>query len=362
MTDYRLDIYNTAGVLQRILTDFSSLSYAKRVNSPGVIQFTIPGDHALLSTIADKWQIEVWRKTTDTSTWGREITGIYRMLTWGYGEQSYASIFCNGLMSILDWRIVGYRAGIANRSKFTGVASETVCNTLVKYNATTSATTADGRIRDGHIDGLTVEADGEEGEGIDWFCAYDNLLESLQDICKLGHGDFDVVKTSSTAWEYRWYKEQLGTDKTASVIFSIERGNMANPVYRDNRTQERTAAIVGGQGEDIARTVSIVTGANYHVDTNNIEMFVNATDVETSAGLTTRGTAKLKEKQAVKEFTFDVLQVPSCMYGTHYVLGDLITAINPYNNASYSMKIEAILVNLDQDGAENITIEMSEPL
>jgi len=61
----------------------------------------------------------------------------------------------------------------------------------------------------GAIGGLTVEADGTDGTTIDWFCAWDNLLENLQKCAKVGGGDFDVVKTSSTAWQYRFYTGNL---------------------------------------------------------------------------------------------------------------------------------------------------------
>lgn len=361
MTEYRLDIYDTAGVLQYILTDFTNLSFVKRVNSPGVVQFSVAGNHSLLSNLADKWQTEIWRKPED-GTWTREITGLYRMLTWVYGDIPKASIFCNGLMSMLDWRIVAWYAGYADRSKFTSAKAETIANTLVSYNACANATVANGRKREGHIDGLTVEADGAAGNTLDWFCAYDNLLETLQSIAKVGGGDFDVVKTSSTAWQWRWYEGQLGTDRSASVVFALERGNMSNPVYMDNRTQERTAAIVGGLGEGADRAITTRTGTNYHVDNNNIEVFVNATDIDTTAGLETRGDESLAETEAVKTFNFDILQTPACEYGTHYFLGDKVKAVNPYNGTAYTVKIQSVSISLQEDGGESISVEMSEPL
>jgi len=359
--DYRLDVYDTSGVLKYVLTDFTALSFMRQVNTPGVIQFSVRGDHPLLSTLADKWQVEVWRKP-DGGAWTREITGLYRMLTWAYGEKPTAQVFCNGLMSMLSWRIVNWTAGYTNRSKFVGVKAETIANTLVKYNAAASATIANGRIREGAIAGLTVETDGAEGNTQDWFCSYDNLLESLQDLCKVGGGDMDLVKTSATAWQWRWYTGQLGTDRTATLTFALDRGNMANPIYQDNRTQEATVATVGGKGEGADRAVAIRTGTNYNVNTNNIEVFVNATDIDTTAGLNIRGDVKLAEAEAVKQFNFDVLQIPSSAYGVHYFLGDKITAINPYSGASYTMKVQSVTVSLGEDGAESIAVEMSEPL
>ena len=358
MTSYRLDVYDTSGNRQAVITDFTHLSYSKIVNNPGMIQFGLSGEHELLSDIQDKWQIEVWRKP-DNGDWARETTGLFRWLEWKNSDRSSAKIIANGLMSMLDWRIIAWTAGYIDRSKFTSTPAETIANTLVKYNATSDATVANGREREGAISGLSVETNGAEGNTIDWFCAYDSLLATLQDLTKIGGGDFDLVKTSSTTYQWRWYTGQLGTDKTSDVTFSLKRGNMANPTYIENRTLEKSVAIVGGQGEGVDREIQIVPGSNYNVTDNNIEMFVGATDVETTSGLITRGNQKLYETQPIELFDFDVLQTPSSQYGTHYQLGDLVTAINPYTLDLYTMKIYSVSVGVKSNGEETINVEMT---
>lgn len=360
IANYRLDVYDTDGVLQAALTDFQWLSYTKRVNHPGVIQFGLNGDHALLSTLADKWQVEVWRKPAGGS-WGREITGLFRMLTYTYSESANVSVFCQGLMSILDWRIVAYTAGYTDRSSFSSAKAETVANTLVKYNAE-AAITMTGRERNGSITGLSVETDGAEGNTIDWNCAWDNLLETLQKLAMIGGGDFDLVKTSSTTWQWRWYTGQLGTDRSSSVTFALNYGNMANPVYIANHTAEKTVAIVGGPGEREARSIVVRTGTDYVETDHDFEMFVSASDLATTAALNSRGDQKLAQVEATKEFRFTALQTDACKYGTHYVLGDLVTAVNPFVSTTYVVKVDAVMVTLKNNGDEMIDIEMSEPL
>jgi hypothetical protein len=343
-----------------VLTDFDYLAYTRRVNNPGIVQFGIRGDHPILSNIADNWQVEVWRKPEDED-WTREIVGLYRKLTWSFGEQSNAVITCNGLLSMLNSRIVAWYTATNNRSKYTTEKAETIGNLIVKYNCTADATVANGRLREGAISGLTVEPDGGEGNSIDFYCAYANVLEALKKLSLVGGGDFDLVKTSSTTWQYRWYTGQLGTDRTASIIFALNFGNMSNPVYEDDRMNEITAAIVAGQGELSDRALVIRTGTNYHAVTNNIETFVAATDITTIAGLNSRGDEKLLELEARKSFRFDVLQTPSGMYGKHYTLGDLVVAINPFTNVELTQKISAISVSINQAGEESISIETETP-
>lgn len=364
-TDYRLDFYDTAGAMQATLAGsaaadangekagFTGLSYTKKVNHPGFLIFTLRGDHELLASLADKWQVEVWRKP-EGEVWARDFVGAYRQPEWSHSGKPNFIGYCPGLMSIIGWRHVLWYAGTADRSAFTTEKAETIMNTLVSYNACAAATVANGRLREGAITGLTVEADGAAGNTVDWFCSYDNLLESIQKLAVIAGGDFDVVKTSSTAWQWRFYTGQLGTDRSASVSFSMERGNMTEVKYRISRLDERTVVAVGGQGEQSDREVVIVTGTNYNVTTNNIEAFLNATDVSSTAGLTDRGDGYLAKVEAREEFTFEGIQTPLTRYGVNYFLGDLVDAVNPINNVSYTAKVNQVIVSFDNQNKEKI--------
>ena len=264
MINHRLDIYDTAGVLQYRTDDFLKLGCVKRVNYPGLVTVELSGESAIPSNIADKWQIEVWRQP-EGQTWAKEITGIYRKGDWEQPVISRAVLTAKGLLSMLGWRIVAYPAGTTDRSKFINTAAETIANTLVKYNATASGTLLDGRKRVATIAGLSVEADGADGNLEDWYCAWDNLLVTLQELALIGGGDFDLVKLTPTTWEYRWYLGQLGTDRSASVFFSMGIGNMAIPKYGIDGMNAASVAIVGGKGEGINRMVEVVNGGDYNV-------------------------------------------------------------------------------------------------
>jgi hypothetical protein len=372
-TTYRLDLYNAAGALQAQLTGsahaaasgqksgYTNLAYIRRVNAPGMVYVTLRGDHELLAEIANNWQIEVWRKP-ESGTWRREITGIVDLeQAWLYTDKSVFSAQCAGLMSLLGQRHVLYKAGITNRSQFTGVAAETIMKTLVDYNAGPSATTGNDRLVNGSITGLTVQADGAGGNSLTWYCAYANLLETLQGIAKISGGDFDLVKTSPTAWQFRWYAGQLGTDRTASLTFALSMGNMASPSYRETG-DVATVAVVGGQGEGLDRVTQVVYGANYHATANHKETFVNATDVGfgDTTGLAKRGDQKLRELEAQQQFRFEVTQEPT-KYPDDYDLGDLVKGINPFKGTSHTLKVAVVRVKMDAEQGEIVTPEFSTP-
>lgn len=364
MTEYKMRFLNTTGTLVAEITDYRELSYHKQVNDPGRAAFVVDGDHAVIDLIANNYQVEVWRRMPRYDVdWYRDFSGLLRGQTrWTTGSGiGYYRGEVLGDMTMLGWRIVAYPAGTKDRSEFTSEAAETVMKTLVEYNATGTATTANGRDRAGSISGITVEADVAAGNSIDWFCARKNLLTELQQIARVGGGDFDLYKTgTASTWDFRWYTGQRGSDLSSTVIFSLERGNMNGPRYTYDRTRERTVAIAAGQGQGEARTVEVRTGDDYNVTSNNIEMLVDAKRFSTTAGIQDEGDRKLDETKARQELTFDIMQTPASLYGKHYcingVLGDLVTA--RYNSISMTQKIVAVTVGLIKTGGERVDVQM----
>lgn len=369
---YSLQIYNRAGVRQGLLTGstqtvdsggFRVLSYRKEVNAPGFLTFVIDSDHPLLELIETDWQVEVWRwddalgvdKYCDFRAFYRDDES-----SADADSHSTTTVYCIGQMDLLARAIVNYKAGTANRNEFVSDPAETIAKTLVTRNATASGTTGDGRIRNVDAWGafVSVQADAASGNTIDYNCAYTNLLEALQDVARVGGGDFDLVKTAAQAWNFRWYAGQLGTDRSASVIFSQARGNMGNPTLAHNRLNESTVAIVGGQGEESARTIVTRTGANYDATYNSRELFVPATEYTTTDGLNGAGDRRLDEVEARDDLQFEVIQTPATLYGLHYNLGDLVTG--SYRSTSQTKKIAAVVVAFQDGGeqAEQITVEM----
>jgi len=70
---------------------------------------------------------------------------------------------CPGPMWLLGTRSVGYYANVANRSKYTAVAAETIMKGLVNYNATANATVANGRVREPNLIGISIAAGAAAG-------------------------------------------------------------------------------------------------------------------------------------------------------------------------------------------------------
>lgn len=358
---YQIRTYTPAGVLTNVVTNFRQFAYTKGVNEPGMLSFTLDIHSSMIDDMELDAQVEVWRRDLENGIdWYCDFYGLWR------GEQRSANedgtttytAFVPGQMSLLARPIVAFYAGQDRRSAWTNDPAETVAKDLVKYNATASAVTTEERIRDNTLTGITIEADGGGGNTIDFACAWRNLLSALQEVAQIGGGDFDLVKTGARAWEFRWYDGQLGTDRSATLTFALQFGNMANPVLVRNSMDEKTVAIVGGQGEETARTVVVRTGTNYDAAENDTEVFVDARDLTVTASLNARGDVALDEMQTRNQLTFDVIQIPSARYGVHYNLGDLVTGY--YQGISAIKKIQRVTVSFDNDGKEVIKVELTD--
>ena len=200
---------------------------------------------------------------------------------------------------------------------------------------------------------------------MDWYCSNDNLLATLQALAKIGGGDFALVKSDlhrgeALAWDFRFYDGQLGTDRSATLTFAVGRNNMANPVYALDHADEATVAVVGGRGDGAEREYVTRTGTDYSA-TNDIEIFVNGINSETTGGLNAAGDKRLFEHEAREEFTFDLVQTPSCVYGYHFFLGDLATAVNPFTGTTATVKVNAVTLDLSENGKFTVTGECATP-
>jgi hypothetical protein len=359
-SEFKLIVRDLAGVKRAVITDFFTLAYRKWVNEPGIVDVLLPGDHRLKAMLANNWQVEVHRRNVAMEVdWYADFYGLYRAQKRTQTEQSYFRIRCPGQKIRLNWRWVMWAAGTSNRSQFIGQPVETIMKTLVDYNAGVNATVGNGREREGAITGVSVEADGGGGNSKDWYCAWKPLLRELQKLARIGGGDFDLVRTGGATWEFRWYAGQRGSDLSSSVIFSVQRGNMANPVYQYDRRGEATVAVVGGQNAGASRDITVRTGPDYSA-ANDIEVFVDARNTETEAGREAEGDERLDRLRAREEFGFDVLQTKATFYGKHYceggVVGDLVLARD--DDVEVTQKVVGVTVALDRGGLEKIKVEM----
>jgi len=359
--EFYISVLTAAGVEKRLISDYLTLVYTRSVNTFDYCVFQLPDNHIAMSDLVDKAQIEVYKRNLDYGIdWYCDFVGILRKPQDFATDSDGKTVATFGAMDILGqlaWRTIAWYTGVADRSEFASVKAETIMKNLVKYNAGSLALASNGRIRDAVITGITTEADGARGNTKSWSCApEDNLLEALQNLVAAGAGgDFALVKTAPQTFEFRFYPGQLGTDKTGTVVFSLANGNMTEPHYVVDYTEEKTVAIVGGEGKGADRVVVVRSSAAFNSSTNNIETFVNGSSYKTVTALEAVGDGELYDRQARPSLAFKPLQTKSTAYGVHYFLGDLVSA--EYRGVTTTQKIQRVTISHNEDGAEDVAVE-----
>jgi hypothetical protein len=370
-TRYWLNILNLSGVKVAQLSDnsaaagFQYLVATKKRNDVGILRAIISQEipqAAVFNNLAEGQMLMAELKRSDPDA------GIDTYTEWrGFvrptrreAEGVLLPMQIEGVHenALLDWRFIMWTAGIADRSTFSNVAAESVAKLLVQYNLTSDATTANGRATNGANSGLpvTVETDAGQGNTISVSVTWLRLLPALQRVATLGGGDFSLEYDADThSWEFRWHQGYLGEDRSAEVVFSLDRGNMQKPVLNMTNPWEPTVGVVAGQGQSEDRALVVRTGPN-HVAGFTREAFIDARDLSTTAALEDRGDQRLDEMKSRYTLDFTVRQTDSLKYGRDYFLGDLVAW--RYEGLSGNQQVDSVEIELSDGRTEQITVEL----
>jgi hypothetical protein len=369
MYELHLRHYDRAGVLQRSVLEPLWARYTDQVNDQQPLVFALNADDPQAASMAelDIFEVMLRNKVLGIQAvdggFVRSYVGILRdwdMATNDYGVTAM-EYRCAGENHILSWRSVLYPANVNNRSSFSGAAAETLYKTLAQYNLTIDASTANGRQRDGDLLAgmgydITIAGDGGLGNPISAAFMGANVLSVMQKLAERAGGDFALRWQGGDAWEFDFYVGQLGQDKSSGserVLFSLATDTMRGP--RLKRFGARaTSAAAAGQGEDDQRMIEVVTGPDYAAD-YDFEMFVDARNEKTAAGVNGCGEQKLEETRIREELTFGVLQTSRQFYSPvpvtgrkTYKAGDLVLVDYGGENVR---KVESVTVNWKAPGS-----------
>lgn len=363
--------YNHSGVLQKVLTGWEYVEYTQRVSSPWnhVIRMEMSylDDMAtfIRNTVVRDWIVEIYRSD--------EITGIKQLVYEGLHRtcveqvrQSGTIIFTMygvGYTDLLNRRIVIPPVGQGNLT-FSGVA-ETVLKSFVSSQIVAPTDTA--RI----FPGFSIESDAGQGSVTEYHARYTSLMTVCTDVAGTGGVDFGVIGNGIPAtFKFRvlplWGsdKRQGNTAGNPPMVFDLALHNMDIPIHSLSANDEVNHIYIGGQGQDVARTIiEMSSGAESVSPWNRIEAFVDARQESSASGLTTIGQQYLNKYAVIDTLSFNIIQNDGTRWLRDWVLGDIITA--KYYDLSFSKKLTKITVTLSAGASgssqnEVISVEMEE--
>lgn len=375
--EYDVRLYDPAGSLVNVITDYQALEYSKRVNEAGSWSITLDetNSRAVTSLFELDGTIEVQRSIPGVLDWYLDFTGLFRTVRKVTAADSGLRSFAAsgpGLLDHLNRRSILYPEGSGFASK--RAVAESVMKAYVRENATGIATVPNGRFVNGEVTGLSVQA--STGAGLIWQGDRSGrgLLETLQGISLEASGvEFDIVGTGPGTMEFRTFAPYRGLDRRAPAIsalgtnaagnipcvFSVAFGNLAGAEYSLIRDGERTVFIVLGTGQFGDRKVATATaGAAADSPWNDAEVVINSQN-QTSVGLASEALSAAQRMQKLEEMSFNPIQIFGSLYGREYDWGDYVTVVYDADT-QVDLRILGVTVQYSA-GVETLSFEVAQP-
>ncbi len=368
--DYYVWLTDQEGNNLALFDDWRNLNINKNLNSPDSIKLVLDGNDPRIDLFELDGQIRVYRKNplVDLDAY-IETEGFIR----GWMKQSFENnkkqftVYTRGWEDLLARRVIAYKSGTINVQKED--AAETVMKEYVKENIGSEALASNGRLRDGVISDLSIEADA--GSGVNWSGsrAYKNLLETLIEISNATDLDFRVERTGDASWEFQ--VGEIGTDRSATdidasagtngagnspVVFSENMGTVSEMSYSLRRLQEANVVFALGQGEESLRTVIVKSDDASADDSpyNEREVSRNGSSQQYEYELRAFADKWLEELGPNEEFKFTPRQTKALFYGKHYQVGDTVTA--KFDDIVRHKRIVGADITVTSDQPEAITL------
>ena len=376
VANYQLRLKDDLGNLVALIDDYRTLTFSKIVNEQGSLTLTMNGKDAKVSLFGLDGQLEVWRRDIATGVdWYIEWEGFLRTFSHTYDDDGNYEFTALAVTynHLLKRRIIAYPAGSA-QSLQAGAADDAM-KQIVRENLGSLATVLNGRFAAGVITGFSVQADSTSAPSFDGQNSYKNVFEILLEMAKATGVDFDVVGVGDGLYEFRTFYPTRGNNLTTvgldvttglnssgnyPVVFNPLLGNMGNPTYEENRSDEVTVAIIVGEGTEADVNVVVeVSPAATDSSLNRIEMHSDSKSSEGNDDLDSDAASVLAEKQQKQTFDFTPLFTASSAYANQYYWGDFVTA--QFGNLDgVNKRIMQVDITVEEDGNEDIKFTLSE--
>lgn len=357
---YTISLRNSAGTLQAISQDYLDLAISRVINAPDMAVLIYDSNSSNVQHLVQGAIVQITRQDADAGISAQtEFSGIIRRIVRTVSDKTTYEVTCVGMIGLLGTRIVAWRSSVANRAYFSAVPAETILKTLFSYNLGSLATVAQGRLLDGSITGMATAASGGAGTVLTIGVAYQNVLNAMQKVAEDGGGDFDLLYFAPATWTFTWYTGQRGTDRSATVRLSVPLGTIGELVVDDNRIDDFTAVIVGGEGEAEARLIA-TRPATLPTGLSLREGFADARNLKKSSltALQLHGQTLLNSQARIRTtYTATLLQNAALRYGRDYFVGDRVTILD--GTTSVVQQIAGVSLSFTADGRETVDVTLA---
>lgn len=333
----------------------SGLEYTLTVGRPSVCRITLPRN-----VPRDIFQLDgrvtVWRTVGGYGPF-QEGQAAYLVRRWETRSRTY-SVTGYHANILLDRRYVCYDKSTTFADKSSATAAGNLIKTLWKENAGASIDTAsrDGADTNADISSyVTTEANKGDGASVTTQAGRRRLADVVDELtgASLTAGTYlvaEVVDQPGSSLQLRTWSTARGRDRRATsslpLLFSEETGTLENVELVEDYTDEKTAVIAVGAGDDDLRLVQVA------IDTtrlsasplNRIEYVVELSNIDDDVQLLNAAQNELQLHRPEVYLTAELPDGSPYIRGVHYDYGDLITV--EFEGRRYNCRLDSMRVSL----------------
>jgi hypothetical protein len=357
--EYTIVLANTSGVTQTIAVDFLELAITRQSNAPDLAVFAFNGNSNNVQYLIQGYFVAIYRSDVANGIPAYpEFTGYIARITRTRNDKVTYVVTALGTMALLATRTIAWKAGINRRSKWVGQPAETILKDMFNYNIGSLATTANGRLLNGNVTGMSTSASTGSGVALTLDAAYENLLQAMQKVADSSDTFFTLTQTGPTTFSFVYRYPYLGTDRRSSVTLSVDNGTLSEFIIDSDLISDFNAVIVGADGEGSARRIGIrpltlPTGLllrEFFTDSRKSKK-ASQTQLNNEANAILRR----QERKRVKYVANGVLQNASLRYGRDYFVGDYVYIAE--GGVKVPQVINSVNIDYKNNGEENIDVE-----
>lgn len=334
---------------------FYELRYSRALDDIGKLVLTLPGNNQYRPLFTLDSFIDVYRTDPSSPINALILEDTYLVrLAHRYRQDTDERFVVGGvsLNHLIKRRIIDPAddpAASGGYSTKAGAADTLIrawCNEQMGPGASAARQTA----------GLTLSTVPGSGLGVGGRYRFENLLVSMQDLAHRGNTDFLITRTGGV--NLLLAVGVIGSDKTKSSNYPFNawvgltptRGNLLQPSYQLDRTQELNFVYALGPGQGANRQLikqagTTVTDSPF----NRIEFTSDGRQIDATNTLQTAANAALWDNLPKLEFTYQPTGLePGNIYRLDWDMGDKITAF--WDEFTQDLRVMNVDITVNEQG------------
>jgi hypothetical protein len=341
MADYQVILQSPYGAIQKVIDDFISLDYARRVNQIGACTLVLPPKYSKDDFPRDAILL-VMRRVAGGSPFSLECETGWFVQTVQWVKQSDGGlalqVVAADALDLLRRRIVAYYSDSAQGNKATPTCADDLMKDIVDENLCSDLDYSGAVTGRDWSSRVSVQGNLSDGPLVTKQCAWRNVLTTLQELAKASaeagvYLAFDMVCEFGQKVDFRTYTVCRGIDHRYSgavpVVISEARGQLKDAILTYDWSGEAAYVYMGGQGQGSTRPIKTAYDQARigRSPFGRIETWGEVQSIDIAAG----GIVELEAKYLLEAMrprigiAGRIQDIPGCAYGAHYAYGDYVT-------------------------------------